>query len=152
MRLAQYPKGLLPGDAVAVEVVGGPVAQVLRTHFGVVSRVDARGRVWVVSSSRRTGACVEERLGDFAQGGDVVRADLPRLRPADEVVRRARALLGRPWDLLEANGEHVVRHALGLGWRSLQVERLGGRLAHGARPVVAPGPAPTPRPLARRRG
>ncbi len=94
-------------------------------HHGIVSdrRVDGAPRV--ISNSRRAGGVVEETWSVFADGMRVRRNRrlTSNLRPA-EIVRRARAWSGRPYDVLFRNCDHHVRHALGLAVQSPQLQSV----------------------------
>ena len=105
-----------PGDVLAVDFG-------LYAHVGVLSdRLDERtDEPLVFSSTWRRGAIHEEPISEFAQGRPVVRVGYPGALPRATVVSRARALVGRPWNLLWDNCEHFVREAHGLRRISPQV-------------------------------
>lgn len=84
-------KRLSPGVVVAVDVGVW--------HEGIVSdRIDATGRPYVISCSRRAGRALEEPWATFAPAGYrvAVVGYLSRLSPR-AVVARARARIGEPW-------------------------------------------------------
>lgn len=105
-------------------------------HVGIVSdRRDRFGLPLVISANRRTGKVTEDIWPDFSAGRDVVLlnwAPAPGRSPA-EVIRRARARLGQPWDLVNHNCEHFVKDVLGHGASSPQLQAgVAGLLTVGA--------------------
>jgi hypothetical protein len=117
-----------PGDPIAVDLGLGPLGLMPVTHVGIVSRVESDGSTWVVSSSFRRRRCQEETLEEFACGGMPYLHDLAQHVDRDEAVRRARSLVGAPWNLLFANCEHVTSWCSGHEPHSPQL-RAWGRLA-----------------------
>jgi hypothetical protein len=103
-----------------------PLGTVLATphpwgrHVGVVVGHAADGTPWVAHASRRLGVVAIGPLADFAAGRPVQDRHLVPRVPADEIVRRARALEGRPYSFLTFNCEDFVGHVLGLPPRSPQ--------------------------------
>lgn len=121
---------LQPGDVVGAYIWVGLV-RVL--HVGVVS-YNAHGRgTGVISNSLKHGKVTEERLEEFAKGGEVYYVGEIRGRLAGQtVVRRARSRLGEPYSLFSDNCEHFVRWAHGLTEESPQLQvgvAVGGLLA-----------------------
>ncbi len=103
-----------------------PPASVLAVRFGPVTHVGlASDRLhnWeptVISSSFKRGCVIEEPLSAFAEGKKVELVGYPGCLHPHEVLRRARAELGRPWRLFD-NCEHFVHRAHGLEPRSPQL-------------------------------
>ena len=89
----------------------------LAFHLGIATEHGT-----IVANSKRKRCVSEETLEEFS-GGRPIRAVgyWGSLSPA-EVIRRARSLIGKPYNLIGFNCEHVVRWAHGLKPRSNQVE------------------------------
>lgn len=82
-------------------------------HRGLVAGQDVFGRIWVIHNPK--GGCVRYDLLDvFADGQEVTIVPGPALSSAQRVaaVKRAQSLLGRPYDLLNFNCDHMVTFAL----------------------------------------
>lgn len=105
---------LRPGSVVAVPI--GPF-----THVGIVSDWMTPSGPTIISSSHRRGFVTEEALADFASGRRVISAGYPGDLPPATVIERARSKLGEPWNLLNANCEHLVTWAHGLDRSSPQL-------------------------------
>lgn len=107
---------IAPGTRVGVYVFG-----VLR-HEGIAADGWVNGGQTVISRSRRAGRTVEESIGDFASGSEVL--ELPSLSDLHPslVVANARRLLGSPWRLTDANCEHFVYECFGLPPQSPQLQ------------------------------
>lgn len=103
---------LLPGDKIAVPAQWGI------THVGIYA-----GNGLVVHNSKAHGRVVEEPLAAFSEGVDV--QILARARPGtgEEVVARARALLGTGYALLRFNCEHLTSLVLTGDAQSPQLQR-----------------------------
>lgn len=104
-----------PGTVLAckVPVLGGVMTV---THVGIATE----GYEWfsgeqtVISASKFAGRkVVEQSLSVFSGGAPVTATQLRPKLPVHEVLVRARAALGRGWDLIDSNCEHFVRWALG---------------------------------------
>jgi hypothetical protein len=116
--MPQFP--LRPGDLP----VGAPVYVVvfgLVKHWGILADRFVDGKPTVVSNSYRAGGTFEEAWDAFSGGRDVHYAPLSTALAGSEVLRRARARLGRRWSLWSWNCEHAVREALGLPVQSPQL-------------------------------
>lgn len=125
-------RSLYPPPGTAVYVRCG-----LYDHVGIVT--DRRGEApphapFVISNSKRQGCVREEPWADFAGDDSVVQETYPGTLPPDEVVRRARALVGRRYELLRFNCEHFVCEAHGVPAHSPQ---LAAALAAAAGLAVA---------------
>lgn len=82
-------------------------------HRGLVVGRDIFGRVWVIHNPK--GGCVRyDLLEAFADGHEVVVVSGPALNNSQRVtaVKRAQSLLGRQYDLLNFNCDHLVTFAL----------------------------------------
>ena len=90
-----------PGSVVSVRI--GPVR-----HVGI-----AISSQRVISCSLQQRRVVEETLEEFSGGHPVTIEGYPGTLPPFEVIARARAKLGTPWDLFSFNCEHFVNWAHG---------------------------------------
>lgn len=104
------------GDVLRVRVNG------VILHEGIVTE---HGRV--ISNSRRRGGVFEESARTFASGHNIINVGRLSSLPAEQVLARARARIGRPYDLVSYNCQHFVRDCYGLAPASHQK-----RLAVGA--------------------
>jgi cell wall-associated NlpC family hydrolase len=104
-----------PGDVVRVTVKGGIL------HEGIMTE---HGRV--ISNSRRRGGVFEESTRDFS-GGRKIRniGPLSKMNP-ENVLARARARIGTPYNASSFNCQHFVRECYGLGRSSPQKKILVG--------------------------
>jgi Lecithin retinol acyltransferase len=101
-------------------VVSTPIVLGFR-HRGIVSDRWFCGKPMVISGSARAGAVCEESWDQFADGGGVCTDGYPSTLRPDDVVSRARALIGSPYRLLDFNCEHVVAAAHGQTPKSPQL-------------------------------
>src|SRR5690348_11485574 len=90
-------------------------------HRGIVSDRWHGGKPMVISASARSGVACEELWDAFSSGKPVRDEGYPDLLPPWEVLRRARALMGREYRLLEFNCDHFVALAHGQEARSPQL-------------------------------
>lgn len=97
------------------------------THYGIWTGSFRNGEPTVVTSGPLTGI-VEQTLSEFAEGQDVEWHGFPGMLPGVEVVRRARAEIGRVW-LLWDNCEHFVCRAHRIPEDSPQLRRALGHVA-----------------------
>lgn len=74
-----------------------------------------------ISGSKVKGIVVEEPMDEFADGSLVVFQGYISSLSRQEVVARARSMLGERWDVLANNCEHVVSRAHGLQPQSPQL-------------------------------
>lgn len=88
-------------------------------HKGVVSALFPQ--VMVVHNSKARGRVVEEPLHLFAEGGVVSIEWFPLAHVAHVVVARARACLGRRYNLRQFNCEHHTEYAKGKAVASPQL-------------------------------
>lgn len=110
-----------PGDCVGVEAYGGTVH-----HVGIVTdEIGADGCPRVISTSQKWRHVIEQDWSDFAAGGEVRPIKWFSLYSPAETVVRARARLGRPYDLLRYNCEHLVKDVFGSAIESPQARRVG---------------------------
>lgn len=91
-------------------------------HVGVVTGLDRSGQPLVSSNSARRGGVYEESIDEFRQGGPLRVSSRPVGREVVAIVRRARSMIGRQWDLLTFNCDHFVELALGREPRSRQLQ------------------------------
>lgn len=111
-RVVRYPP---PGT-----VVSTPLFLFYR-HRGIVSDRWYQGKPMVISASGRAGRVCEEPWDTFS-GGLAVRDDgYPSTLPPYEVVARARAHIGTPYQTLSWNCDHLVARAHGQAHESPQV-------------------------------
>ena len=104
---------LRPGDVVAA-------SRGIFDHVGIVTDAGT-----VISNSGRRGRVVEETLNQFAAGSSIRRVGYLGALPPHVVVARARSQLGRRYNLLASNCEHLVHYAHGLPRRSPQLVAAG---------------------------
>mgnify|MGYP006985677942 CR=1 FL=1 len=108
----RHPLSLQPGTVVEVAIPFGPIT--IR-HPGIVT--DQRGRdglpTVINASKRRDRTHTEETWTSFTGGGAAVVRHIRSPLSPDERLRRARADLGRPWNLFHANCEHAVARWIG---------------------------------------
>jgi hypothetical protein len=111
-----HPSQVPAGTVVAVPIRVGLLTVV---HPGLVTdRCGPDGLPTVINASkRRDRRHVEETWSQYAEGNPVTLQRMPTTVGVAEMLRRARADLGKPWDLLGANCEHAIRR-----WRGLVVE------------------------------
>lgn len=106
---------LQPGDVISA--ARGPIH-----HYGVVSdRFGPDGRIMAISGSKVKGIVVEEPIDEFAGGSPVVFRGYIGGLSRQEVVARARSMIGERWDVLANNCEHVASRAHGLQPQSPQL-------------------------------
>lgn len=109
-----HPALLPPGTVVSVKVTVGPMTV---EHPGLVT--DSRGPdglpTVINASKRRDRRHTEETWSSFTEGAVATVVPMPSAVPVPEMLRRARADLGRPWDLFAANCEHAIAR-----WRGLR--------------------------------
>ena len=90
-------------------------------HVGIVSDRWSDGKPMIISNSRRRGGVAEEPWTVALGTGRVtVLGHQSHLEPY-EVVERARARIGQPWDLFNFNCEHLVAYACGREEASAQL-------------------------------
>lgn len=103
--------------------IGGAVSVMVTTrigrldHLGIVSdRYGADGQPMVLHASHLLGRVVEAPASDFVQMavGPVRFVGYWGDLPPEEVLRRARAQIGKPYKLLSANCEHFATGVHGL--------------------------------------
>ena len=106
-------------------VVGRPKGRLI-IHVGVATDRAVDGWQTVVAACGRHRAVVEQALPAFASGHPVRDRGYPGTLPPDEVVWRARRLIGEPYRLFGRNCEHVAALAHGLTPRSPQLRLWSG--------------------------
>lgn len=83
-------------------------------HTGILTEALPGRERTVISASSEHGEVIEQSVAAFAAGREVrVEGYLGSL-PPEHVLVRARAMLGKRYDLLVSNCEHFVRYAHGL--------------------------------------
>ena len=92
-------------------------------HVGTVSE-----RRWIYANSRKYGQLCEVPPFEFSNGRSIKNEGFIGLRTRLEVLQHLKARLGTPYRLLDSNCEHSNNEAHGLGWRSPQIENIGGLL------------------------
>ena len=103
-----------------------PAGTVVGTGIGVYEHVGVMTeRETVISASKRRGCVAEESPEAFSGGRPIYAKGYPGHLPADEVVERARGMVGERYDVVVNNCEHVVRHAHGMPRRSPQFRAFG---------------------------
>ena len=104
-----FPAGTVVGASIGVY-----------EHVGVMTDEGT-----VISASKRRGCVAEESPDEFSDGRPIYAKGYPGDLPADEVVQRAREMIGKRYDVVFNNCEHVVRHAHGVARRSPQLRAVG---------------------------
>jgi hypothetical protein len=107
-----------PGYVVSVPLL------LLFRHKGIVSERIHLGKPLVISGSGRAGKVCEEPWDNFAAGSVPQIDGYPSKLPAHEVVRRARQTVGKAYQVLQWNCDHVVAFA--------HRQKLESRQVHGA--------------------
>lgn len=79
-------------------------------HIGIATDRFVGGEQCVISNSRRRGLATEEPLSVFAADRKIYRVEWPFSISVEEVLQRARSMLGRRWSIFD-NCEHFVRRA-----------------------------------------
>jgi hypothetical protein len=80
-------------------------------HFGIFSGCDGAGEGWVIHASKDRMQVVEEPLPTFTEGWGVKVEKRAEAGWSHYVVASARELLGRPYDLVNFNCEHLASFA-----------------------------------------
>jgi hypothetical protein len=101
------PALLRPGTVVSVWIF--PFFR----HRGIVSNQFYGNEPMVISNSARVGGIAEEPWDIFAADKVVYADGYPSNLPSVEVLRRARALIGKPYHVLRWNCEHLTSYAHG---------------------------------------
>lgn len=111
-----HPRSIPPGTVVTVPVAVGPLTV---SHPGLVTdRLGPDGLPTVINASkRRARLVIEEAWSSFTEGKVANIEAMSSNVSVHEMLRRARADVGRRWDLISANCEHAIRR-----WRGLPVE------------------------------
>ncbi len=122
-RTIDYSRVSLPAGTV-IGMRFGPFE-----HIGIVTDTPIAGVPGVISNSRARGGVCEESLAAFAEGKPFRVLGYTGSLPGDDVVRRARTMIGRRYKPLRFNCEHFVRLAHGLRARSPQIETVAVLLA-----------------------
>lgn len=98
----------------------------LYRHPGILTEARPTSERSVISASWRLQSVAEEPVSQFAAGRTLrVEGYLGEL-PPEQVLIRARAALGEPYDLFTRNCEHFVRYAHGLVPKSPQLLTAAG--------------------------
>ncbi|MCK0070864.1 lecithin retinol acyltransferase family protein [Kordiimonas laminariae] len=105
-----------------------------RSKDGLFSRVIqhkgiATGANTVVHACKDVGCVVEETIETFGKGQLIVSEGIPAYEQGSRSVEMARSLIGKPYDVLRDNCEHMVNLVSGHGKRSPQLETAFGGLA-----------------------
>ena len=101
------------------QIAAGTVVAVrtaLVTHYGVYTEWGT-----VITSSPALRTVAEISLTAFLNGKDLQIVGYPSTLSSHVVLRRARRMLGRRYDLLQFNCEHLYRSAHGLNEESPQI-------------------------------
>ena len=109
------PSALAPGTVVSI-----PILWFWR-HHGIVSDRFSGDEPMVVSNSARAGGVTEEPWDTFAAGQPVAIEGYPGSLPAYLVLHRARSLVGKAYEVLGWNCDHLTTYAHGLEPRSRQL-------------------------------
>ena len=109
-----------------------PAGTVVGTGIGVYEHVGVMtDSGTIVSASKRRGCVAEESPEDFSDGRPIYAKGYPGELPADQVVKRAREMIGKRYDVVFNNCEHVVRHAHGVPRRSPHLRAIGAMAVGG---------------------
>lgn len=129
-----------PGTFVSVpfRVLGVPTSM---EHVGVISdRVGPDGMPLVISSTSHGWKVVEECWEDFAEGEQVTAYPLEGNHDPRQVLREARAQIGKPYHLLRNNCEHLAHQVAGVPAKSPQLRNAAKAVgAMGALAALALG-------------
>lgn len=99
-------------------------------HVGLAGDRLIDGWQSIIHLPRTVGSCVEQPLPSFAPRGVFGVLGYPSELPPEDVVALARSQLGRRYDVLRFNCEHLVSWSHGLHGTSTQLRRgLAGGLA-----------------------
>lgn len=104
-----------PGSVVSTPIIFG------FRHYGIVSDRWENGMPMVISGSNRIGKVVEEPWTVFAPSGRWKHEVLKGPASGLAVVARARSKLGRKYELLSWNCDHLVHYSIGLSPQSPQL-------------------------------
>ena len=98
----------------------GPVkvSRGLVFHHGL-----ADGRGYVIHSSKKHGRVLIEPIGQFADGQQILPSGLDGGAPYNKSIIAALSLLGRPYDVAEANCQHFITYCQGMGEESPQFQK-----------------------------
>jgi hypothetical protein len=96
--------------------------QLNKKHYGVFTGYGADGQPWFVHNTRGSGVVHETRKG-FAGNHPIYIEQRAPLGQEESVVQRAFALVGRGYDMLAFNCEHVANYALNQKAESKQVQQ-----------------------------
>ena len=112
---------LAPSEVVSVPMPGGI------EHFGIVTdnHLDG-GYPTIISPSKHRRAVVEETPFQFSKGAPILAHGHWGDQFWEDTLERARANLGRPYRLFDANCEHFVRFCSGLQPESPQLQNAVG--------------------------
>jgi len=102
------------GDVVSIPLFG------LLDHPGIVTE-----RYTVISSSQEHGKVMEQSLKEFADGKTVSKKNQEKKFPSHTIVANARKLLGKEYDLLTFNCDHLVSLACTGKKSSDQLKKVG---------------------------
>lgn len=115
-----HPSQLPAGTVVEVAVKVGLITV---RHPGLVT--DAIGHdglpTVINASKRRDRLHTEESWSSFTEGASATIVPMGAMVSVPEMLRRARADLGRPWNLFAANCEHAIARWRGLHETSPQL-------------------------------
>lgn len=104
-----------------------PAGQALRTgrflywHKGIATAQVLDGEQLIISCSGKAGMVVLEPLSIFSAGMPVEPIAAPSRMAPDDVLRRAKRMLGKPYSLSTFNCEHFLTTAFGLPPQSPQL-------------------------------
>lgn len=103
-----YTAWPMPGTVVYVKFLG------FFRHKGVVSDRFRYGKPMVIASSQASNGVVENGWDEFADGKQVFTEGYPSRLSPQEVLWRARSMIGERYSVLTSNCEHFVRRCHGL--------------------------------------
>jgi Lecithin retinol acyltransferase len=127
------PRTILPGTIIYVVVWG------IFCHRGIVSDRRQNGVPMVIANARDTQGVAEVPLEKFTTGPPCFVEGYPSELPPEEVLYRARCMLGKPYDLLRFNCEHFVSVCHGKRPSSPQVGAVALLVAVGFLAAAAQG-------------
>lgn len=118
---------LEPSTVLSVRMPNGIV------HFGILSDDhESGGEPTIISASKLRGAVVEETPIEFSLGFPICAHGLWGDQTWEDTVENARANLGKPYRIFNANCEHFVRFCTGLVPESPQLQQAVGAVCFGA--------------------
>ncbi|MFY0696700.1 MAG: lecithin retinol acyltransferase family protein [Balneola sp.] len=110
-------KNLTPGTVISVP-------KGIITHVGVVTGRRHMGRPTVIANTPRYGKVIEQTIDDFCSGMNFKVVSEPKnFFQGHKAVQRASQLIGKPYNALSYNCEHLITDAFSLKPESPQLQK-----------------------------